>query len=348
MDESKAHDQAENKSHFHWGKAGILFSTVAIIISICAFLYGFFQLGDVNVSLARLVSSLKTQTEQNTVAITGLKQSVDQFQSIAMQSQAITTKQEKIMADWDAAEKGNLDKWRVAEAQYLVRLANDQLLLNNEVTIAKTLLTRASDVLAQTNDQALATLKKAIADDLTKLAAAPSTEVSTVYQQLITLNNILDQLPLPSMPLQPEAVEASIIDTSNLSWWERGLKRTGELLRQIVIIRHNTGKAAPLVMPEEKVFLYQNMHAQMDAAMWAVLHRNTVVYQASLKQVIDWVQHYFIADAETTKSVLQQLDDLQKINLESTTVNLAATLPLFNQYLSPAAPAESEQTAVTP
>ncbi len=41
----------------------------------------------------------------------------------------LSAKQEQIIADWQAAQKGNLNKWYVAEAQYLVRLANDHLTL---------------------------------------------------------------------------------------------------------------------------------------------------------------------------------------------------------------------------
>src|SRR5438045_770691 len=88
----------------------------------------------------------------------------------------------------------------------------------------------------------------------------------------------------------------------------------------------------PLILPDEKIFLYQNLHAQLENAMWAVLQQNADIYQSSLKRASAWVQLYFAQDAAQTKIMLQNLEELQKINIQPTSINLAATLQLFDQY----------------
>ncbi|HEX4045654.1 MAG TPA: uroporphyrinogen-III C-methyltransferase, partial [Gammaproteobacteria bacterium] len=86
--------------------------------------------------------------------------------------------------------------------------------------------------------------------------------------------------------------------------------------------------------PEEKMFLYQNLHAQMEGAMWAVLQHNTAIYQASLARAIVWITHYFDPAAAVSTTLLQQLQTLEKTNLQPATANLADTLQLFDQYFA--------------
>ena len=62
-------------------------------------------------------------------------------------------------------------------------------------------------------------------------------------------------------------------------------------VKQIVVVRYNASTTLPLVLPEEKSFLYQNLHAEMESAMWAVLHRNPSVYQTSLTRLTSWINN---------------------------------------------------------
>ena len=98
--------------------------------------------------------------------------------------------------------------------------------------------------------------------------------MTALYLRLMALNNQLDELPLPTSPLKPDTKQAlSATVPTNLPWWKAGLAHTWHVLRQVVVVRYNNSNALPLVLPEEKMFLYQNLHAQMESAMWGVLHR---------------------------------------------------------------------------
>jgi uncharacterized protein HemX len=88
----------------------------------------------------------------------------------------------------------------------------------------------------------------------------------------------------------------------------------------------------PLVMPEERGFLYQNLHAEMQNAMWAVLHHNGAVYQASLAHINSWIKQYFVQQAPATISMLQSLVALQAINIQPQTTNMTALVQQFDGY----------------
>ena len=317
------------------GKAGIFIVILAIVIIVCVFGYGYFQLAKVNVSLAQMVSDLRNQTAKNQNELSFLQNTVTDLQQAAQKSQELSAKQEQMIADWQAAQKGNLDKWYVAEAQYLVKLANDHLQFTHNISMAKTLLARADTILQNLQDPSLLELRKSLAADLANLQAAATVDVTALYLQLTALNQQMDQLPLPINPLKADTTtQAAAVNTQGLSWWKAGLNYTVDALRKIVIVRYNTSNTLPLVMPEEKAFLYQNLHAQMEDAMWGVLHHNVSVYQASLARAIMWIQEYFDQDAQATKFMFQNLQELIKINVAPPAINLSTTLQLFDNYFA--------------
>lgn len=286
-----------------------------------------------------MVSGLDRQAQKNQKDIAALQASQEAMQLTVQKSQELSSKQEQMIANWEAAQQGNLDKWYVAEAQYLVKLADDQLQFNHNVAAATTLITRADRILQKVQAPDLLEIRKSLAADLARLQAVPQVDTTALYLQLTALNHQIDQLPLPPRPLKTETASA-VTETKDMPWWKAGLYRSWDSLRKIVIVRYDASPSLPLVMPEEKAFLYQNMHAQMEGAMWAVLHRDMPVYQTSLARVMVWTHRYFDQDAQATQVMLQQLQELIKVNVEPPTVNFANSLQLFDQYFAKAGAAQ--------
>jgi hypothetical protein len=221
----------------NWGKVGILFSTLAAVIFVCAFGYGYFVLSQSTIGLAQAVDELQAQMKNSQQSVEELRQ---------------------------AAEK------------------------------------------AQQKSQA---------------SAAEDQAASELYLRLTTLDNQLDQLPLliSNVPTKVETqIQTARIDTTALPWWQAAWERFLQILSKIVIVRNIGTNTQPLISPEEKPFLYQNLHAQIASAMWGALHHNANAYQASLVRANAWVQRYFAQDALETKNVLQELQDLQKVNVAVT------------------------------
>lgn len=316
----------------NWARVGVIISTLGMIVFVGAFGFGYFQLSKINLSLAKTVMNLQQQNNNTQEQITGLKNSLDGLQQIAQKAQDLTNQQAQMIADWQAAQQGNLVKWYVAETQYLVKLANDQLLFVQNAAMALTLLQRAQQVLENLHDDNLLPIRQSIAADIANLQAQSVQDVSQLYVRLSALDQQFDQLPLPTNPLKenPQAT----VDTAKLSWWKAGMQRSWEALQKIVVVRYNGSNTLPLLLPDEKIFLYQNLHAQMASVMWAALHHQPEIYRQGLTRLSEWVQKYFMQDAPITKNMLVQLADLQKENLQTASVNLSVTLQQLDAYLT--------------
>jgi uroporphyrin-3 C-methyltransferase len=313
-------------------------SRVSSLIAVLAFaaaagagVYGYLELSRVNTTLAHMVTQLHHQVAANQQTITALQESVTGVKD----NSALSAEQQKLMAEWVAAQQGDLNKWHVSEAQYLTRLAGHQLELTRDAASAEILLQHASEILQKINNPAVEPVRQALAENISSLQSQPQVNTEQLYLQMATIYNLLDNLPLPSTPLQntedPNQQEKHYGDAP---WWKVTWHKSMDALKKIVIVRYDGSKDMPLILPEEKMFLYQNLHAQMEEAMLSVLNHNPAAYQASLQHAIDWVQKYFVQDAEVTTKVLTELKTLQAINLQPPTVNIAATMQAFDQYLA--------------
>lgn len=343
-DQQEIPDNPPESRRFHWAGIGIFFSVLAIIILAGAFGYAFFQLSRVNVGLAVSVSDLQSRWENSQKQVETLQKSVNEMEQSGQKSNELLAQQEKVMSEWRAAEQGDLVKWHVAEARYLVKLANDHLQFSHDIKTALILLQQADGSLQNLDEPDLLALRKSVSGDIAALQALPQADVTSLYLRAAALDEQLDQLPLSASPLKNDKQAATqSVPAPALPWWKAGMDYVWEGLGRIVVVRKYNTSALPLVLPEEKVFLYQNLHARMEIVIWGILHGNAGIYQASLVRMTDWIKQYFDQNAQSTKAMLQNLEELQNINIEPPAMNLSPTLDLFEQYLAKTGQAQAGQ-----
>jgi uroporphyrin-3 C-methyltransferase len=307
----------------------IFISVVTAVVCITGFAYCYLQVVNVDKQFAQMNTVMQKSEPQD---ISGLQNTVNNLQQSMQKSQTLSAQQEQLITEWRAAQSGDLNKWHIAQARYLISMANDQLQYMHNVKLAIQILQQADKELQSSQDAVLLEVRKSLASDIANLQALQPVDVTAVFLQLNALNNLVDKLPLPLKPLQQDqSQQTAPVQTSS---WKAGLESAWAGLNKIVIIRKNDASALPLVLPDEKIFLYQNLHAQLDSASWGLLHDNAAIYTASLERARAWIQQYFLQDAPETKNLLQQLAELQKMNIQPAVITLSNTLQLFDGYLA--------------
>ena len=115
-------------------------------------------------------------------------------------------------------------------------------------------------------------------------------------------------------------------------------------MKKIVIVHYNGSEQLPLVLPDEKIFLYQNLHAQLENAMWAVLHQRAEIYQASVMRAVGWTQRYFDQAAPATQSMISNLP-LQDLAAKCNAVS-ADILEVNDKVLAAISKRDNPQTVI--
>lgn len=310
-------------SRSFWTGICIFISVVTAVVCVTGLAYCYLQVADVDNRFAKIQSELqKPEMSGQQDSIISLQNAVNTMQQSMQKSQELSAQQEKLIAEWRAAQNGDLNKWHVAQAGYLIKMANDQLQYMHNIKLAIQILQQADKELQSSQDAGLLELRKSLATDIANLQALQPVDVTAVFLQLNAINNLVDKLPLPIQPLKQDETQNTV--SGQTSKWKAGLDSVWAGLNKIVIIRKNDASALPLVLPEEKIFLYQNLHAQLESASWGLLHDNAEVYTTSLERARGWIAQYFVQDAPETKSLLQQLAELQKINIQAPVMTLSS------------------------
>lgn len=314
-------DDAKRK-RWPWATIGILFSAFAVVVMIVIFyMTNFYYLKNLS----------NADSAQNNAA--QLQKEVGILEQQILQLTEDLKTQTQVVNGLRQTQSGyNREEWRVLEAEFLTKLANDKLQLENNLPQAIMLLQSADQEIRNLNDAKFLSIRKALASDIASLQATPQVDVAGIYMRLMAASEQLDKLPLPNKPAENQ-VESSTSNES-LPWWKRGLRQTWQALRQIVTVRYDPNGTPPLVLPEQQEFLFLNLHAALEKAMWGLLHQQPDIYRASLDQTIHWVKQYFVQDSAITQSVLSNLAQLQAVDIHPAMPKVAASLQAFHEYFA--------------
>lgn len=310
-----------------WRRVG-LFVLIAAILAVAAGGYfAYTSLLKSHSQLAAEVAALQKAQQSNDAA--ELQKNVSTALESTQQLQDDVKNLQKTVAELTQTEHVGKSTLEIAQANYYVKLANENLQYANNVPLAITLLKMADDTIHRLDDPKLDTARKALAEDIANLQGIPQVDVTGIYMRLAALNNQLDKLQLPNKALNVDTQAATVETAPSQSWWQRGLHTTWQALQKIVVVRYHEKGALPLVAPDQQMYLYQNLHAMIAQSTWGLLHGQQAIYQTSLQQTAEWVKQYFLADSAVTQAVLAELNQLQQVNIHPANPTINSSTQAF-------------------
>ncbi len=215
--------------------------------------------------------------------------------------------------------------WLLAEADYLVRIATQRLLLEQDHVTALALLLNADERIMLMDDPAMQVVREALARDIATLRLVKRVDIAGLAIRIIGLIPQLNILPLQSFELPEDSIEEAsepVIATD--ATWRENLKKTlKELSVKWFEVRNHGKPVKPLMSSETETLLISNMTLLLQTAQFATLRGHSDLYHHSLSQIADWSNEYFDnADA----SVLAFINEIKSLNQMSVKVNLPVTI----------------------
>lgn len=230
------------------------------------------------------------------------------------------------------------EDWLLAEAEYLIRLANQRLLMGKEVDGALDLLKAADDIARELDDSGLYPLRQALADDMAALRAAGRFDLEGIYFQLGALAKQSDQLQLIELPQLTTALsEAGTLAEANTpaTWQQRlgnGFRRAWEKLSSYVQIKRRDEIYQPLFAPEYEAAVRQNVRLMFEQAQMATLAGKQQLYTDSLAKAQQWLGNYYTHNREKTAAVTRAIETLAGQKIELTLPDISGSLRALKAY----------------
>ncbi|TCK06050.1 uroporphyrinogen-III C-methyltransferase [Marinobacterium mangrovicola] len=281
------------------------------------------QIADRVSGVSETLGALKSQAESD-------KQNIAQLQ------QRLTDAIKQV----NATRETSREDFLLAEAEYLLRLANQRVLMEQTATGALTLLKSTDQILRESDDVALYPVREALAQDIAALEAVPSLDTEGIYLQLAALSSQVDNLrvtpitdkrKLPAMleEITPESVEQSWTEGAAAAWG-----KAVDKFEKLVVIQHRDEPVEPLMSPEQTYYLQQNLHLMLEQAQLALLQRKQLAFDASLLKANDWVSTYFDEKDATTESLLRAFAELKQIDVAPELPDISGSLKALKAHLS--------------
>lgn len=239
---------------------------------------------------------------------------------------------DRVLDELSSEQETDERDWLHAEAAYLLRLANQRLLMTGDADSARALLASADGILRQLEDAGLHAVRRAVAADRAALRAIPRVDVEGIYVRLAALVEQIAGLEVFTLP----AREESVVREEEDGWQARlrhGYQQALAKLSDYIAIRRREAPVEALVDPQLEDLMRQNTAMLLQQAQIALLSGNQRLYAESLQRTRRWISEFFLLDQRVAESVLREIDDLSDEVVEVSLPDVSGSLRALEDAL---------------
>jgi uroporphyrin-3 C-methyltransferase len=318
---------------------------LVLLLLIAALGGGAWYLGQVHQHHQQVLSALHNQVQQQQQDLEARQEAIaaDIDQQLALQNNSLRTSVGEIEQRLDNTLKRvqtlsnvNRDDWKLAEAEYLLQLANQRVLLERSSSNAVALAQVVDEILRNLNDPELHPVRRALADEMGELKLAGDIDREGVYLRLLTLSRQLDKLPLIE-PLGDNEDPWLLAEEQQqaLSAWAKVKRGINNLLRQFsdhLRIRDHGQPVPAILPPDNRIYLKQNLRLMLEQAQAALLREEAQIYQASLEKANEWLALYFPLNPQSL-AAQAEIAELQNAVITQSLPTFAESTQLLKAYI---------------
>lgn len=227
-------------------------------------------------------------------------------------------------------ERANTD-WMWAEAEYLLRLANQKLQLEGDGDSALLVLGAVDELLRDSGEISLLGVRDMLAGEMLALRNMNYVDTSGLYVRLNNLLPLIEQLSLRDTVVEnytTQLVQARD-DAANS---DAGFLDTGmALLRSIFVWQQWDVAPEALLPPPQEATLKQNLRLMLEQAQLALLMAEPQIYRDSLVKGAQWTASYFANDQGAGRTLSQEMEALAATPITVNRPDISGSLDLLRQ-----------------
>ncbi|AKO37161.1 HemX protein [[Haemophilus] ducreyi] len=267
------------------------------------------------------------------------KKSLERIEQLEQEQAAYTNKIDSLQAQLSKLSgiaQSDSVIWKLSDADFLLNNALRKMVLDNDIDTTKKLLLEADAILAQVPNDKVADIREAIRNDWELLANMDVVDQNSLMQQLTTLANSLDDLPmLSSGPTEDDPITNSKVSDSINDWQQNIEKSASSFLDHFIrVTDRNKADAKVFIAPNQEIYLRENIRLRLQIAILAVPRQQNELYKQSIDAVSTWIRSYFDTHNENVKNFLKELDDLAEQSVYIDAPNRLGSLVLLEQLLN--------------
>ena len=312
-----------------------LILVILTVIFVWQWLDGRRAIGDMQQQLAKKIAEMDGGSKANQML---LAQSQDQARDLSAKVLMLETRYAEAQNQRAALENlyddlsVSRDETALAEVEQMLLIADQQLQLSANVKAALIAMQSADARLQRMNRPAFNGMRKAISQDMDKLRALPSIDITAINFQINNLIASVDDLPLAfqqRLASEPVALPQPLQDETA---WQKLLREIWQEARQLVRIENTDSAEIPLLPPNQEFFLRENLKLRLLLARIALLSRDANSYSQELKTAQLWAKRHFGGKAKQNVRMLAGLKKLAAYDISIALPDISPSLQAVRNF----------------
>lgn len=222
-----------------------------------------------------------------------------------------------------------MDDWKLAEVEYLLRLGNQRVNLQQELSAAWALFDASNQILASLDDPGLLIVREKIAEEMLLLGQDKKIDRQGIYTQIQALKASIHQDIQPPTSFTNQALNN--VDAQSNAVNEGSISLMAQLKSLVSLKKSDKPFDAPLNTQQYQL-LEHSLRLMLEQAQWALLKADQTLYEASLTNANQWIdsklRHHKAANLS------ESIKQLKAQNIQINIPDVSQSLRLLRQLLS--------------
>jgi len=231
-------------------------------------------------------------------------------------------------------QKGHIPLfWKYAEVEYLLTVANHRLILERDINTALLALADADARLKAIGDPALIPIRGKIADEIAALNSVERPDLPGMSARLRSLVDGIEQLPLLSKE-HLLTIKAQDQKDREIDNWSELPATIWNDIKSLVEIKRNGEHIEPLLPPDDRHYLSQNLGLKLEESRIALLNRDTPIFRQNLSDTREWIERYFDKESFAVVNVIGTVTELEAIELKPQLPDISGSLRQLRDWIA--------------
>ena len=227
--------------------------------------------------------------------------------------------------------------WMVADAEYMLNVANQRINLVGDLKTTLGALRAADNRLRDSGNPGVFKVREQIAREISALKGLKTVDIVGIFARIKVLEKQVSEIQvfLPhsgkvssnasaeEAKRQSEAIEYGIGDINRL------LSSALDDLKGMVIVRRTDREFDAILRPDQVQMIRGKLRLKLEIVRLALVERDSRLYLQNIQDAKDWLKAHFLMEHGVTKKFAAELDELALVGLEIDYPDISGSLNLL-------------------
>jgi len=235
--------------------------------------------------------------------------------------------------------QGSNEDWAIAEIEYLLIIAMQRLILEEDVSTALAAMEAADLRLKNLGNPGLLPVRQQLATDMNQLRSVNLADTVGMAIYLADMVDLSADLPLKSGVIvatkDQSSADANPSDDEPVvdPLWKRIPKILWQEIKSWIVIKRTGEVKQALLLPGEEYYLYQNLRLELGSARQSVLRADSQNLRTSIDLCQSWLRQYFDTSDAAVINVMETLDKMRSVDLKPALPDISSSLETLRAYI---------------